>query len=119
MVVRGGLRSVTIDQDADVMPRGIFLTVSRFFCFKKKPLWQFYSHFILFFLVLFGGNILHRPSSTLLSLMLSSSDPELTSLARAAARRELPTQKCSLSGDAGRHGGDLKTSRRSFPVWHI
>ena len=62
---------------------------------------------------------LHRPSYTLLSVMLRFSGPELTSLARAVARRELRTQKCSLPGDAGRHGGDLKTSRRSFPVWHI
>ena len=35
---------------------------------------------------------LHRPSFTLLSMMLSSSGPELTSLTRAAARRELRTQ---------------------------
>ena len=62
---------------------------------------------------------LHIPSSTLLSVMLSSSGPELTSLARAAARRKSQVRKCSLLGNAGRHDGALKTSRRSFSVWHV
>ena len=50
---------------------------------------------------------LHRPSSTLLSVMLSSSGPELTSLTRAAVRRKTRTQKCSLPGNAARRGGAL------------
>ena len=61
--------------------------------------------------VLFG-TFLHRPTSILLSVMLSFSGPELTTLTRAAARRKTRTQKCSLPGNVGRHGGALNTSRR-------
>ena len=65
------------------------------------------------------GFFLERPSSILLSVMLSFSGPALAPTTRAALRRELRTQKCSLPGNAGRCDGALNASRRYHSVWHV